>query len=96
MCAVPCVFWLKKKAEENKYKFDVIRIKKDLNSLILALVNNEPFIVSIEIYESFDIASNIIKCPLVNEKKVGAITIVVCGFDNEKQIFIIRFFYEIV
>lgn len=80
-----------KKAEENKYKFDIVKIKKDLNSLILALVNNEPFIVSIDIYEKFDILSNKIEFPLINEKRIGAITIVVSGYDNEKQIFIIRF-----
>ena len=84
-----------KKAEENKYKFDIVKIKKDLNSLILALVNNEPFIVSIDIFESFDILSNKIEFPLINEKKVGAITIVVSGYDNEKQIFIIRFLNKI-
>lgn len=80
-----------KKAEENKYKFDIVKIKKDLNSLILALVNNEPFIVSIDIYESFNIMSNKIEFPTNNEKKIGAITIVVSGYDNTKQIFIIRF-----
>jgi hypothetical protein len=80
-----------KKAEENKYKFDIVKIKKDLNSLILAIVNNEPFIVSIDIYESFDILSNKIEFPLMNEKKVGSITIVVSGYDNNKQIFIVRF-----
>jgi len=87
-----------KKAEENKYNFDIIKIKKDLNSLILSLINNEPFIVSIEIFESFDISSISIPIPLPNEKKLGAISIVVCGFNNEKQIFIIRFlnkYYEL-
>jgi C1A family cysteine protease len=80
-----------KKALENKYKFDVVKIKKDLNSLILSIINNEPFIVSIDIYESFNISSNIIQVPLANEKRVGAISIVVCGFNNEKHCFIIRF-----
>ena len=76
-----------KKAEENKYKFDVIKIKKDLNSLHLSLINNEPFIVSIDIYESFNITSTKINFPLINEKKIGAISVVVSGFNNEKQIF---------
>ena len=80
-----------KKAEENKYKFDIIKIKKDLNSLHLSLINNEPFIVSIDIYESFDISSTKINFPLINEKKIGAISVIVCGFNNEKQIFIVRF-----
>lgn len=87
-----------KKAEMNKYKFDIIQIKKDLNSLILALINNEPFIVSIDIYENFDISSNEILLPNKNDKRLGAITIVVCGFNNEKQMFIIKFinkYYEL-
>jgi C1A family cysteine protease len=84
-----------RKAEDNKYKFDVIKIKKDLNSLILSLINNEPFIVSIDLYESFDISSTKILFPSINENKVGAISIVVCGFDNEKQIFKIIFLNKI-
>ena len=87
-----------KKAEENKYKFDVVKIKKDLNSLILALINNEPFIVSIQIYEGFDINSNEISLPQLNESIVGAISIVVCGFNDERQVFIVKFlnrYYEL-
>jgi hypothetical protein len=84
-----------RKAEDNKYKFDVIKIKKDLNSLILSLINNEPFIVSIDLYESFDISSTKILFPSINENRVGTISIVVCGFDNEKQIFKIIFLNKI-
>lgn len=87
-----------KKAEENKYKFDVVKIKKDLNSLILALINNEPFIVSIKIYEGFDINSNEISLPQLNETNVGAISIVICGFNDERQVFIAKLlnrYYEL-
>lgn len=84
-----------KKAEEYKYNFNIIKIKKDLNTLLLALVNNEPFIVSINVYESFEtiIKNNEIriKIPKEKEKHIGGITIVVCGYDINKQIFIIRY-----
>jgi hypothetical protein len=84
-----------KKAEEYKYKFDIIKIKKDLNSLILSIINNEPFIVSINVYESFEISLNKnetkIKIPKKDERLLGAVSIVVCGFDFNSQIFIIRY-----
>jgi len=83
------------KANNYKYKFDIIKIKKDLQSLLLAIINNEPFIVSIKVYESFDLLlkkkETIIKIPNEKEKEIGGITIVVCGFDIYKQIFIIKY-----
>lgn len=82
-------------ANNYKYKYDIIRIKKDLSSLFLSIINNEPFIVSINVYEYFDILlksqEKLIKIPNNNEKLLGAITVVVCGFDVYKQIFIIRY-----
>jgi len=79
-------------ANNYKYKFDIIKIKKDLNSLFLSLINNEPFIVSINVYENFDISQEkSIKMPNPNDKLLGAITIVVCGFDVHKHVFIIRY-----
>ena len=83
------------KALNYKYKFDIIKIKKDLESLLLAIVNNEPFIVSINVFESFEttLKNNEIniKIPKEKEKQIGGITIVICGFDIYKQIFIIRY-----
>jgi hypothetical protein len=82
----------------NKYKFSIIKIKKDLNNLILSLVNNEPFITTIKIFESFEIGNKEIKIPKINEKELGGITIVVYGFDMTKQIFIIQLlndYYEL-
>jgi hypothetical protein len=79
-------------ANNYKYKFDIIKIKKDLNSLFLSLINNEPFIISINVYENFDISrEKSIKMPNPNDKLLGAITIVVCGFDVYKHVFIIRY-----
>lgn len=82
----------------NKYKFSIIKIKKDLNNLILSLINNEPFITTIKIFESFEIGNKEIKIPKINEKEIGGITIVICGFDMTKQIFIIQLlndYYEL-
>lgn len=85
-------------ALNNKYKFNFIEIKKDLNSLFLSIINNEPFIVSINIYESFNSNDEKINIPIDNEKHLGAITVIVCGFDIHKQVFIIRYltnYYEL-
>lgn len=81
-----------KKAKKNK--FSIIKLKKDLNNLLLSLVNNEPFIITIRIYESFKIGQTKIKIPEKTEKEQGGITIVVCGFDISKQIFIILLLNE--
>jgi len=78
----------------NKYKFSIIKIKKDLNNLILSLINNEPFITTIRIFESFEIGNKEIKIPKINEKEIGGITIVVYGFDMTKQNFIIQLLNE--
>ena len=87
-----------KNAKEKLNKFSIIKIKKDLNSLLLALVNNEPFITTVAIFESFELSNKKIKIPKSNEKQLGGITIVVCGFDISKQIFIIQLmnnYYEL-
>jgi len=72
------------KALENKFTFDIIKLNKDINSLILSLINNEPFIVSIIVFNhELTLPKNL------NDNKLGAITIVICGFDIAKQVFII-------
>ena len=82
-------------AKERKFKFDFIKIKKDLNSLLLSLINNEPFIVSIQIFESFEYEDTIknkkIPMPKPQEKLLGGITVVVCGFNIYKQVFYIKY-----
>ncbi len=86
------------KAREKINKFSIIKIKKDLNSLFLALINNEPFITTIAIFESFNLSKSEISMPKINENKLGGITVVVCGFDISKQIFIIKLmnnYYEL-
>ena len=79
------------KASLNKYNFDIIMISKDLNSLLLSLVNNEPFIICIHIYEPLENIQTSIKLPEPNSTSLGAISVVVCGYNMNKQIFIIRF-----
>jgi len=87
-----------KKALENEYKFSILKIKKDLNNLLLSLINNEPFIITILIFESFKIENKEIKFPKKGEKEIGGITIIVYGYDIRKQIFIIKLlnnYYEL-
>lgn len=86
------------KAKEMKYKFEFIKLKKNLNSLCASLLNNEPIIISILIYESFNINTYEIKLPSSNEKQLGGITIIICGFNMSNQTFIIQLlnkYYEI-
>lgn len=86
------------KAKEKINKFSIIKIKKDLNSLFLALINNEPFITTIAIFDNFDINKSEILMPKSINKQIGGITIVVCGFDISKQIFMIQLmnnYYEL-
>ena len=83
------------KAGEQKFTFDINKINKDLNSLLLSIINNEPFITSIRIYESFDypetIKTGFIPMPKNNEKEIGGITIVVYGFNKQKQLFMAKY-----
>ena len=83
------------KAQEQKFTFDINKINKDLNCLLLSIINNEPFITSIKIYESFDypetIKSGFIPMPKNNEKEIGGITIVVYGFNKQKQTFMAKY-----
>jgi len=71
-------------AQDSLFKFDIIKLNKDINSLLLSLINNEPFIVSIVVYNE-----NLTLPKSLNDNRLGAITIVVCGFDITKQVFII-------
>lgn len=87
------------KANEIRFKFEFIKIKKSLNSFRASLINNEPIIISIAIYDNFDINNPLITIPsLDSNKKQGGITIIIYGFNMQKQIFIIQLlnkYYEI-
>ena len=82
-------------AKEQKFTFDIIKLNKDLNSLFLSIINNEPFIISIRVYESFEypetIDSGFIPMPKINETEIGGITILVIGFNKQQQIFIAKY-----
>jgi len=86
------------KANEFRFKFEFMKIKKSLNSFCGSLINNEPIIISIAIYDNFDINNTFITLPSLSNKKQGGITIIIYGFNMQKQIFIIQLFnkyYEI-
>ncbi len=87
------------KANEIRFKFEMIKLKKNLNSFCSSLINNEPIIISIAIYDNFDINSSFIDIPDdSNNKQIGGITIIICGFNIYKQVFIIQLlnkYYEI-
>jgi C1A family cysteine protease len=82
-------------AKEQKFTFDIIKLNKDLNSLFLSIINNEPFIISIRIYESFEypetINTGFIPMPKKNEAELGGITIVIFGFNKQQQTFTAKY-----
>jgi len=86
------------KANEMRYKFEMMKLKKNLNSICSSLINNEPIIISIKIYDNFEINSSLINIPEISDKEQGGITIIICGFNISKQVFIIQLlnrYYEI-
>jgi hypothetical protein len=86
------------KANDMRFKFEMMQIKKTLKSLCASLVNNEPMIMTIRLFESFNINELSMKLPETNEKEIGGISIVICGFSMYKQVFIIQLlnkYYEI-
>lgn len=78
----------------SNYKFDLYKINTDLKSMKLSLINNEPFIISIKIFKSFEDNIGVLSLPLINEEVIGCITIVICGYDDTKQCFIARYLYD--
>lgn len=86
------------KANEMRFKFEMMKIKKTLKCLCASLINNEPIIMTIRLFESFNINEISIKIPETNEKEIGGISIIICGFSMYKQVFIIQLlnkYYEI-
>ena len=86
------------KANEMRYKFEMMKLKKNLNTLCSSLINNEPIIISIKIYDNFEITNSTINIPDSSDKHQGGITIIICGFNISKQVFIIQLlnkYYEI-
>jgi len=86
------------KANDSRFKFEMMRIKKTLKSICSSLINNEPIIMTIQIFESFNLNKISIPIPESTEKEIGGISIIICGFSMYKQAFIIQLlnkYYEI-
>ena len=65
-----------------------------LENIKNCLINKNPIYIGIAIYESFEdinvYITGIVKMPDPNEKFLGGHAIVICGFDDEKNIFICK------
>jgi len=59
-----------------------------------SLVANEPFVIGFLVYESFEsnavAATGIVPMPKANEQLLGGHAVVVCGYDDSKQWWIVR------
>lgn len=70
------------------------RVPQTLNDMRAVLADNNPIVVGISVYESFEsdhVASNaIVPMPQPNESLVGGHAVVVCGYDDDTQDFIMR------
>jgi len=73
----------------NNYSINFYNIKNDLSSMKKSIDNNEPFMVSINIYNN-DFTNNIIKLPKRNDKILNTICIIVYGYDDRIQCFLIK------
>ena len=80
-------------ALENKAKL-VQNINNDTLSMKLSLINGNPFVVGISIYESFESDevenSGIVKMPQKDEECLGGHACLVVGYDDEKQHWIMQ------
>lgn len=70
------------------------RIPRSLNEFKAALATGFPFIFGFAVYESFQsdtvAKTGIVPEPSTKEKMLGGHAVLACGFDDEKQHFIIR------
>lgn len=76
------------------YNIDALNINNDINSIKTCLINNEPIAVGIQIFNSFETNSvaktGIVPMPGPNDILLGGHAVVICGFDDTKQLFILR------
>ena len=76
------------------YLIDALNINNDLNSIKTCLINNEPIALGIQIYNSFETKSvqlsGLPPMPSSNDISLGGHAVVLCGFDDTKQLFILR------
>lgn len=78
---------------KNK-SFVISNILNDLSNMKKSLANNNPFIVGIAVYESFEsikvAKSGYVPMPYSNEKILGGHTVICVGYDDNKQVWIMR------
>jgi C1A family cysteine protease len=82
--------------EAAKHKaLDVAHITNDVTSMKTSLANNHPFVVGIQIYESFE-TEEVAKTgivPLPNpdmEECLGGHAVICCGYDDSRKVWIMR------
>ena len=65
-----------------------------MTSMKNSLINNDPFVVGIAIYESFEtykvFKTGMVPMPTSTEKLLGGHAVVCVGFDDIKQVWIMR------
>ena len=81
--------------EALKHKaINVNHILNDMTSMKNSLINNNPFVVGIAVYESFETIrvsrTGIVPMPLSTEKLLGGHAVVCVGYDDTKQVWIMR------
>jgi C1A family cysteine protease len=69
-------------------------VLNDLSQIKLALSSNTPIVVAIQVYDSFEsdavAQTGMVPMPQVKEQLLGGHSVVVCGFDDNRQHFIVR------
>ena len=78
----------------NHKSISVLNINNDLISMKAALVNNNPFVVGIEVDESFESKyvayTGLVPMPKKTEKLLGGHAVVCVGFDDIRKLWIMR------
>ena len=81
-------------AEANSRKIKkALNVKKDIKDLKSALAEGYPVLISIKIFESFKPQAGFILLPSSDEKQMekhGNHAMVICGYSDDKEIFIVR------
>jgi C1A family cysteine protease len=79
---------------KTNYVIDAINIKNDLITIKSCLINNEPIALGIQIYNSFETtlvsSTGYVPLPSSTDILLGGHAVVLCGYDDNKKIFILR------
>ena len=80
--------------KKNIINFNYIRLNQDLDQLKACICNNNPFIFGFSVYEGFEkknfTETGIMNYPGIKEKLLGGHCVVAVGYDDTKEMFIIR------